>query len=1073
MFCLALSALALDPARALSQYNCRTWTRQNGLPADGVAAITQTRDGYIWLGTSLGLISFDGIDFKLADMSAVPSPIVTSLSAAARGGLWFGAQRGGVGFCDGKTVSRLPGWPAEELNVRSIWEGRQGDLWIGAETKLARLRGGKVYEEIVTNQPSGIDPYDARGLFEDSQGRLWIATTHQGLYYLQNGVAHRLYADDAAGPEMHCVVEDQEGNIWAGTDKGPLRWDKNLRPFPFTTPWWPVRSMLADRRGVLWMGTINGGLFRYKNGEAEQFTQADGLADDVVLSLAEDANGTLWIGTRSGVSELADIKIPTYGRREGLPAKINVDVCASRLGGIWVGTSEGLGYFNVTNLSYWQIPTLTNDYISRVFEASNGTVYVIDGSHRVQTIENNQSVATNSPDGWPTAFTEDSQSPIIAIYGRLYRIRNRRFEPVSFRGIEPVLGRVFNLAVTHDDATLVACDFGICRIQGGVFRFWGKSDGLPDSKVTSLCEDGEGTIWAGTEKGLGRIQKGAASAVTQNEGLFDNLIYALAPDREGNLWMDSSRGFIKASLRNLNAVADRKAPRLQCAGFGAPDGVKTAERFQQQFTGCRTTDGRIWFPTAQGLAMVDARRLTVDATPPTACLRSIRVNGREWPRTDAAVIPPGRGELEFQYAGLNYLAPLKIRYRYRLSGYDKDWVEAGERRAAFYMNLRPGNYQFCVQACNEDGVWNQAGAATSITLLPRFYQTTWFKAWSVIVLAGLLVLAGRIAVTRIDRKQRRLQEDRDKLEAKVEERTRELRGEIEERKRMELEVARVHRELVDASRLAGKAEVASSVLHNVGNVLTSVNTSATLLRDRVRERNVSDIAQIGRLLTEHRHDLAAFLGAEGRTELMIKFVHGLSTEMEKEQAFLLSELTGLTKNVDHIKKIVVMQQTNARAAAVAEKESLPALAEDALRIQAAALESAGVRVLRQFEPIPEVMVDRHKTLQILVNLIANSQQALAAVDSRERVLTVRIQPNGGQCVHIAVTDNGMGIPAQNLNRIFAHGFTTRKDGHGFGLHSGFLAAREMGGNLTVYSAGADLGATFTLEIPIPAQNVCV
>jgi len=1068
--CFAPAALALDPNRALSQYNCRTWTREVGLPGDGVTSIAETRDGYIWLGTASGVVSFDGIEFKLMDMSASPSPIINAMAPDQRRGLWFGTQRGGFGYCDGKAISHFGG-PRDDLNIRSIIQARNGDVWIGAETKLVRLRGGKAYEEIVTNRPSGIDPYDARAIFEDSRGRIWIVTTHQGLYYWEKGRVTQLYQDTATDPEMHCVIEDKEGRIWVGTDMGPLCWDANLKPVAFPHPWWPVRVMLADRDNVLWMGTVNGGLIRYAHGQAQQFTQNDGLADDVVLSLASASDGALWVGTRNGVSELSDVKIPTFGSREGMTAKIAVDICPSHNGGLWVATEDGLGYFDSGNLGYSKSHGVTNGYISRVFEARNQSLYVIDGDHRLRIISEGRSVSLQDTKSWPTAFAEDSKSVLVAIYGKLYRIGRDFLTPYSFNDHnEPLLGRVFNMAVAHDDSILIACDYGICRVANGSFRIWGKADGLPDSKVTSICEDSDGVVWAGTDKGLGRLKNGRAAAVTEAQGLFDNLIYAIVPDNDGNLWIDCGRGFAKASLRGLNEAADTPAARLQCAGFGAPDAVKTAERFQQQFTGCKTPDGRIWFPTARGIALVDPAHVASDTIPPIVAIRNVRANGRNLPDVDRAVAQPGRGELEFQYAGLNYLAPLKVRYRYMLEGYDKDWVDAGNRRIAFYVNLHPGQYRFRVQACNQDGVWNTAGAESSVKLPPRIYQTGWFRALAAFAAIAAAFVAARIAVNHINRKERRLRQARDLLEATVEERTRELREEIDERKRIQAEIEKVHRELVDASRLAGKAEVASSVLHNVGNVLNSVNTSTGLLRERLRSCKASDVKQFAQLLSDHRHDLADFLAAGGRQELMIKYLKGLAAGMEAEHAAMLEELKGLTKNVDHIKEIVAMQQNYARVTGILDNESIAAIVEDALRIQAPGLEKSDVQLVRDFSPTPTTLVDRHKVLQILVNLIANSRHALVEVIDRARVVTVSLKPCG-EFIHITITDNGVGISAENLQRVFSHGFTTRRYGHGFGLHSGSLAAKEMGGRLRVHSDGPDKGAAFTLEIPIRQVNL--
>jgi C4-dicarboxylate-specific signal transduction histidine kinase len=315
------------------------------------------------------------------------------------------------------------------------------------------------------------------------------------------------------------------------------------------------------------------------------------------------------------------------------------------------------------------------------------------------------------------------------------------------------------------------------------------------------------------------------------------------------------------------------------------------------------------------------------------------------------------------------------------------------------------------------------------------------------------------------------------LEARVEERTAELEAqkmrlesEIEERQRMQLEVERIHRLLVDASRQAGQAEVASSVLHNVGNVLNSVNTSASIITDQVRDSKVADVSQVAELLIEHRNDLAEFLVQQGRGEPMTNYLKALGQRLVSEQVDMLKELQELVRNIDHIKEIVAMQQSYAQVSGIMDKQSIPTLVNDALRMHAAALARHQVQVIRQFDPIPDVLVDKHKVLQILVNLISNAKYALSESAATERLLTLGVKLDPDNLVRVSVADNGVGIAQENLDRIFSPGFTTRKSGHGLGLHSGFFAAREMGGNLLVRSDGPGKGATFTLVFPAQPEE---
>jgi len=284
------------------------------------------------------------------------------------------------------------------------------------------------------------------------------------------------------------------------------------------------------------------------------------------------------------------------------------------------------------------------------------------------------------------------------------------------------------------------------------------------------------------------------------------------------------------------------------------------------------------------------------------------------------------------------------------------------------------------------------------------------------------------------------------------------------RKRAESDLATASRQLLETSRQAGMAEVATSVLHNVGNVLNSVNVSCSVVADRVRKSRVGSVAKTAALLDQHSADLAAYFTADPTGRKLPAYLGRLAQQLSDERTEVLRELQLLAKNIDHIKEIVAMQQNYAKVSGVTESITVSDLVEDSLRMTEGSLANHGVLVIRDFSEVPMITVEKHKALQILVNLIRNAKHACNDSERADKQITLRISA-GHDGVCVAVTDNGVGILPENLTRIFAHGFTTKKEGHGFGLHSGALAAREMGGSLTVLSAGAGKGATFTLELP--------
>ena len=405
------------------------------------------------------------------------------------------------------------------------------------------------------------------------------------------------------------------------------------------------------------------------------------------------------------------------------------------------------------------------------------------------------------------------------------------------------------------------------------------------------------------------------------------------------------------------------------------------------------------------------------------------------------------------------LPPLELGSRLALTGvYEVQSDEYGQPRS-FRLHLRSGN---------------------DVQLLQR--PPWWTLARLVWVLVGVLVvlLTGVIWGILITHKnallrlaQQELRAANDQLEIRVAERTQELQDQVAAKERAHTELTQAQRSLMLASRQAGMAEVATGVLHNVGNVLNSVNVSTTLLRDQVRRSEAHTLVKAAAVLKQKNGDLGAFLISDPKGKLMPELIVQVAEQIQKEQECASHELEQLAKNVDHLKDIIATQQSYARVAGVVEKVSLVSLVDDALQINLAALARHEVRVIRRFEEVPPTMVDKHKVLQILINLIRNAKYALDESRPDEKRLTITIARMDGGRVMVQVEDNGIGIPAENLTRIFSHGFTTRPNGHGFGLHLGALNAREMGGSLSAASEGTGRGATFSLILPLvpPGKNL--
>jgi signal transduction histidine kinase/ligand-binding sensor domain-containing protein len=863
------------------------------------------------------------------------------------------------------------------------------------------------------------------------------------------------------------VAEDRSGRLWVGTQLGLLCYGSDLQRIKGDFPGYEITCLLLDRHGTLWIGTTGDGLIRYKNGAFTSLRKADGLASDFILALAEDQEGSLWVGTRDGMSQLTDVKFPTYSSQDGIPGDNAVhSVSTSPRGGLWVSTSVGALYFDhgVTRMCSTN-SGLAIPFVKRTLEAKNGDVFVLSGQNQIEVLSEDGVVARHTTTNMPVALMEDSKGVVASVGWDLFRVSRDGLVPYEFtNGRKPEFWWVINLAPGRDDSIWVACVNGICRVKNGTFKQWTQSDGLAD--VRWVCEEPDGTVWAGMATGIARLQNGRIQILRRLDGLLDPNISAIVPDERGNLWVYTLRGLFRLNKKNVDDFFHGRINHVECTAYEGPEG------YGQENSACRTLDGRIWFPGSKGVIAVDPTNIPVNWVVPPVHLHRVRASGVELDRSKPLILKPGQQDIEFSYTAISFISPEKIRFRYKLEGLDRNWIEAGERRLAYYTNLKPGRYTFHVIACNADGVWNEAGASVQVELLPHFHQTVWFHLLCVVAAVGAVFGGYGWRLRHLTRKQQALQEARDLLEKRVEERTAELgesnmllKSEIEERKRMEMEVERIHRELLVASRQAGQAEVASSVLHNVGNVLNSVNVSVSLIRDHLGRLSSSNLEQAAQMIREHADDLGRFLTTDEKGRHFPRYLSEVTQYLSNEQNYLLNEINGLAQNVEHINEIVAMQQNYASVSGVHEKVAVSEVVENGITMNLGAFSRHAIKVIREYEPVDSLTVDKHKLLQILVNILRNAKYACDESGLSGKQVTVRIKRAGNGRVRIEIADNGVGIPPENLTRIFSHGFTTREHGHGFGLHSAALAAREMGGSLTVQSEGAGKGATFILELP--------
>lgn len=1173
---------ALDPQRSLWQYNCQNWTRQTGLPAGRIGAIAQTRDGFLWLGTQTGLVRFDGLAFTAfpIDEPEARGHEVRCLVASQRGDLLVAIRNGAFGRFANSRFSVLddPAWPRANVTAKTLMETRDGMVWTGSNLGVGSVGRGGAVAGCYIETPSA----RVWSLCEDSAGRIWGGLDDGTVFRLEGGRLVPVADPASAADSILTLVGDPAGRIWAGSSKALHCYDSAGHPVAVPKQIGSVNALLLDRHGNLWVGTEGDGLFRQTKGGLTNLRAVDGLVSDYVTSLCEDAEGSIWVGTRDGLSQLSDVKFPVVTEKDGLDVGSVHTVAPARAGGLWVAGSHGACRFDGWGTVEMVDDTVLADrYVKHIAEAPDGRVYFADGKLNVDVMAGGRLVARYPLRRWSEAMAATADGVVVGLGATLLQERDGALHPYAFaEGQDTGFQWFDSICVARDGALWLPASAGIYRVQNGRTQAFVAPDFRPEDRHYSMVDDGEGGMWVATSKGLLRLREGRMVRITAADGLGDNQIYALAADDLGNFWLDSGRGIMRVARRSLDSFADGHAPTVDCEVFEGIGAMKYPDRTDQEYSACRTADGRIWFPNVHGVVMVDPAHFFTNHVAPPVWIERLSADGRALASPGTVELPVGTGRVEFVFAAPSFITPQKMRVRYRLDGVDPDWVEAGTKREALYSNLPHGSYTFRVQACNADGVWNRTGAACSFTLPPRFYETAWFFLLAGLAVAGGLLAAYRWKTRRLVQRQLRLQAENDRLEAKVAARTSELSYErdllhtllecsvdsiyfkdtqsryvkvgralaqvfgldspekligrsnrdflseeqaaraladeqeimrtgqpiynriehettpdgreswvltskvpwlgksgeiigtfgvskdISALKEAEKKVADIHNQLLETSRQAGMAEVATSVLHNVGNVLNSINVSATLVADRMRTSKIANLAKVGAMIEAHLPDLPDFLSRDPKGQAIAPYLSKLGGELVSEQGVLLDELDQLRKNIEHIKEIVAMQQSYAKISGVAETVALADVVEDAIRINAGALDRHQVALVRDYRCTPVLTLERHKVMQILVNLIRNAKYACDESGRTDKCITIRIEQDDA-AVYLRVIDNGVGIPRENLTRIFEHGFTTRKCGHGFGLHSGAITAKELGGALAAASEGPGLGATFTITLPPP------
>jgi signal transduction histidine kinase/ligand-binding sensor domain-containing protein len=755
---IAFQASALDPGKTLTQYAHRIWGQEEGLFQATIYSILQARDGFLWLGTQDSLIRFDGARFRDFDAGGtLQHSLIRTLLEDREGNLWAGSIGSGVvKLTAGGAITRYTtkdGLPSD--NVFCLASDSQNRIWICTNEGLALL--DHRYVRVFTTA-DGLPSNQIRSTCEASDGTRWVAGLDFGLSRSKRARFER-YSDSQISirenvTALHCA---HDGSVWVGKSSGLTQIGAGFsRSFSVHDglPDNAVSSLTGGPDGSIWIGTKDG-ITRYQNGEISVYRTRDGLSHSSVLSLYVDREGSLWAGTKDGLDQFADGKVTPYTTNEGMLSNDAGPVLEDATGHLWIGTlGRGLNSFDGHRFRSLTTKDGLADNTILSLETGKENEIWVGTKNGLNRLSIGKVVAKYTATGGLSG--PEIQALFMDTSGTLWAGTNKgldRFDGTHFTkaGIASPRnpGGVLALRGAHTVQLFVSTEGGaFYYLRDNAFNSYPLKGVIRpvDSYYNDPVHHSE---WMGTlGSGLLRWQNGRLAHIRVKDGLYDNRIYSILKDDRSNFWMASSKGIFRVSEKELEDFGDGKTRTITSIPFSTGQ-LRFECQSGVQPAACRTRDGRLWFSTTNGLVVVDPNHLRQNEIAPPVHITAIVVNGQSIEPNQNLQLKPFEKNVEIRYAGLSFISPEKVTFRYILSGYEKTWTDAGARREAFFTNLPPGNFQFKVMARNADGIWSSQAAGLSFAIQPRLYQRPWFFPLLGLTLAIAIAAGYRMRIQQL------------------------------------------------------------------------------------------------------------------------------------------------------------------------------------------------------------------------------------------------------------------------------------------------------------------------------------
>ncbi|MCB1050437.1 MAG: GHKL domain-containing protein [Acidobacteria bacterium] len=1040
-----------DQPQLVSQYVRSQWTIEEGLPQNSVQAIWQDSRGYLYLGTQEGLVRFDGDRIvSLQDDPAWPLPSQYIYQVGqAEDGSYLVATRDGLVQHSGqkqRVWNESTGLPSARVFGFTLAPDQA--IWLATGLGLVELRSNSMR---IYGEHDGLPTSAIRSVFCDSRGQIWVGTG-QGLA-VGDGRGFRQFskADGLASNRIGAITEDASGIVWVGTDFAICGWDgQRWIRVDLPIPSESLILALCSTPAGLWVGTTDG-LFRY-NPQARMPVDAT-FRGTVIRALSYDREANLWVGTSSnGFFRFRAGKVRTVGRPEGLPNE-NVWAMAESLEGkIYLAHDAGISQWDGAQAETIPIENQPNPLPFRsVFVDRDQTLWAGSrgaGLYRKSKTQK-ELVAYPFPENWLNNVRDFYQAATgelwVACFGSgllcLDDSRRISFEENSWNFI-------YCFEPDGQDGFWIGTD-------GGGLLHWTpqgtqaltRKDGLTSNLITAIWVQDPQTIWFACDQGgLSLWTPQGIKSWNRSEGLPHQSVFCLVPT-PNQIWMSSNAGVFGIDRQRI-PEADH-LPDLTVLNHHS--GMRSQEcNFSGGTSSLLTRSGTIWIPTIAGACEYDPNAMSMNSQAPPTLIEEITIGNKTYPLEAAPTqLPTNTDRIVFKYTTLSLSQSRLNRFRTQLIGLDSRESEHTSRTTTF-TTLPSGAYTFSVLGSNNDGVWSLHPAQFTFRVQPYFYQTWWFWTLIFIAVAGLVW-----AFTKYRLHQYHLREIQ--LNELVRQRTQDL----EEANNA---LTQTQNSLVRAAHDAGKAEISMSVLHNVGNAINSLNVATNVLLEKVEGIVPKLAARIAQKLEEERENLEQLVQRADGKKMLQSLPELIKVAGERRDA-VMREVSDLRSSVHHVNAIVSAQEDQISGIQLREQIELTEILDTSLKIMMPLIHKHQIQLEKRYGPPIHMTLEGNKLLQIIINLLKNACEAIVEAKPDQPKISLHAEQTE-EAVILEISDNGIGYDSSIRQRMFTLGFTTKLEGHGFGLHYCALAVKDLNGQLETQSAGLYKGSTFTITLSI-------